>query len=173
VEEGILDIELMDRPVPEEGEGEDDSNGGELDNRAEGLVIVHSGALGEAPKDPMGLVAVEGAIRGQLVAKEPLAGDHVGAWWTRHQIPGVVGQQGRVLLLHSATPVGSARVARTEERTREASEGVVVVSLARISRSTGRGTPAARRVTIGCTFPWSRWMATGWYTGGSVWAGGS
>jgi hypothetical protein len=32
--------------------------------RAEGLIVVHSGALGEAPKDPMGLVTVEGAVRG-------------------------------------------------------------------------------------------------------------
>jgi hypothetical protein len=29
------------------------------------------------------------------VAKEPLAGDHVGAWRTWDQVPGVVGQQGR------------------------------------------------------------------------------
>jgi hypothetical protein len=69
MEEGILDIELMDRLVAEEGEGEDGANSGELDNRAKGLVVVHSGALCEAPKDPTGLVAVEGAIRGQLVAK--------------------------------------------------------------------------------------------------------
>jgi hypothetical protein len=89
--EGILDIELMDRPVPGEGEGEDGSNGGELDDEAEGLVVVHSGALGEAPKDPTGLVAVEGAVRSHLVAKEPLFGDHVGVWWTWDQVPGVVG----------------------------------------------------------------------------------
>jgi hypothetical protein len=62
VEEGILDVELMDRPVLGEGEGEDGTNRGELDNKAEGLVVVHSRALGEAPKDPMGLVAVEGAV---------------------------------------------------------------------------------------------------------------
>jgi hypothetical protein len=78
VEEGNLDVELMDRPIPREGE--DDSNGGELDDEAEDLVVVHSGALGEAPKDPTSLATVEGAARGQLVAKEPLAGDHVGAW---------------------------------------------------------------------------------------------
>jgi hypothetical protein len=69
MEEGILDIELMDRPVAGEAEGEDDANSGELDDGAEGLVVVHSGALGEAPKDPTGLVVVEGAVRGQLVAK--------------------------------------------------------------------------------------------------------
>jgi hypothetical protein len=92
VEEGILDVELMDRLVPGEGEGEDSSNGGELDNGAEGLVVVHSEALDEAPNDPTGFVAVEGVVRGQLVAKKPLAGDHVGAWWTRRQVPGVVGK---------------------------------------------------------------------------------
>jgi hypothetical protein len=72
LEEGILDAELMDRPVPGEGEGEDGANGGELDDEAEGLVVVHSGALGEASKDPTSLIAVEGAVRGQLVEKEPL-----------------------------------------------------------------------------------------------------
>jgi hypothetical protein len=102
MEEGILDVELIDHPVPREGEGEDGLNGGELDDRTEGLIVVHSRALGETPEDPTGLVAVEGAICGQLMVKEPLVGDHVGAWWTQHQIPGVVGQQGHVLL-HSAS----------------------------------------------------------------------
>jgi hypothetical protein len=69
VEEGILDVKLMDRLGAREGEGEDCVNGGELDDGAEGLVVVHSGALGETPKDPTGLVAVEGAVRDQLVAK--------------------------------------------------------------------------------------------------------
>jgi hypothetical protein len=67
MEEGILDVELMDRPVSEEGEGEYGADGGELDDGAKSLVVVHSGALGEAPKDPTGLVAVEGAVLGQLV----------------------------------------------------------------------------------------------------------
>jgi hypothetical protein len=71
VEEGNLDIELMDRPVPGEIEGEDDTDGGELDDGAKGLVVVHSGTLGEASKDPTGLVVIEGAVRGQLVAKGP------------------------------------------------------------------------------------------------------
>jgi hypothetical protein len=59
VEEGILNIELMDHPIQGEGEGEDGSNGGKFDDSVEGLVVVHSGVLGEAPKDPTGLVAVE------------------------------------------------------------------------------------------------------------------
>jgi hypothetical protein len=109
MKEGILDIELMDRPVPGEGEGEDGENGGELDDGVESLVVVHTRALGEAPKYPVGLVAVERVVRGQLVVKEPLAGDHNGARRTRHQVPGVVGQKGRVLLLHDPTPVGVSK----------------------------------------------------------------
>jgi hypothetical protein len=54
-----------------------------------------------------------------------------------------------------------------EEGTGEAFGGVVVISAAKISRSTGQKTSAALRVTIGWTCPGSRWMATGWYTGGS------
>jgi hypothetical protein len=167
MEEGILDIELMDRPVAREGEGEDGANSGELDDGAEGLVVVHSGALFEAPKDPTGLVAVEGAIRGQLVAKGHLP--------VTTLVPGGHGTRSQVWLAKRAAysssiarrQCGSARVVRTEEGTREASGGVLDVSAARISRSMGRRTPAARRVTIGWTCPGSRWMAIGWYTDGS------
>jgi hypothetical protein len=64
MEEDILDIELMYCPIPREGEGEDSSNDGELDDGVEGLIIVHSGALGKAPNDLTGLVAIEGPVRG-------------------------------------------------------------------------------------------------------------
>jgi hypothetical protein len=95
----------LDRLVPGEGEGEDGANGGELDDGAESLIVVYSGALGETLKDPAGLVAVEGVVRSLLVAKEPLASDHIGLRRTRHQVPDVVSQQGRTLLLHGPTPV--------------------------------------------------------------------
>jgi hypothetical protein len=75
-----------DRPVL----GEDDPNGGELYDRDEGLVV-HSRALGEALKDPTGLLAAKRAIQGQLVVKNPLADNHVGGCWTRHRVPSVVG----------------------------------------------------------------------------------
>jgi hypothetical protein len=139
VEEGILDVELMDHPIPGEGEEEDGVNCGELDDGVEGLVKVHYGALGEAPKDPTGLVAVEGAVRGQLVAKEPLVGDHVSAWGTRHQVPSVVGQQGRVLL-HSAAPVGVG-----EDGANGGDRGGVRRSGSRVSRQDQPGGERRRR----------------------------
>jgi hypothetical protein len=45
MEEGILGNKVTDHPILREGKGEDDMNGGELDDRAEGLIIVHSEAL--------------------------------------------------------------------------------------------------------------------------------
>jgi hypothetical protein len=74
VEEGILDVQLVDHPISREGEGEDDPNGGKLYDGPGGLVVVHSEVLSEATKDPTGLVAIERAIKGELVAENPLAG---------------------------------------------------------------------------------------------------
>jgi hypothetical protein len=56
----------------------------------------------------------------------------------------VVGQQGRVLLLHGPTPVRVGEGGRIKEGTWEASGRVAVVSTARINRPTGRRTPVAR-----------------------------
>jgi hypothetical protein len=81
----------VDRLVPGEGEGEDNPNGGELDDEAEGLALVHFGALSEAPKDPTSFVAIERVVRGELVVEDPLAGNHVCVRWTRHQVPNMVG----------------------------------------------------------------------------------
>jgi hypothetical protein len=92
MKEGVLDVELVDRPVPGEGEGEDSVDGGELDDEAESLIVVHAGSLGETPKNLASLVAVEGAIRSQFVVKKPLASDHIGTGRTWHQVPSVVGQ---------------------------------------------------------------------------------
>jgi hypothetical protein len=72
MKEGMLDAELMDHPVLGEGEGENGSNGGKLDDGVEGLVVVHSKALGEASEDPTCLVAVEGPSEVSLWRKSHL-----------------------------------------------------------------------------------------------------
>jgi hypothetical protein len=58
MKEDIIDVQLVDRLVLEKGEGENSTNGGGLHDEAEGLVVVHFGALSEVPKDPMGLVPI-------------------------------------------------------------------------------------------------------------------
>jgi hypothetical protein len=75
----ILDVQLVDRPVPREGKEEDGPNNGRLDDRAKGLIVVHSVALSEAPKDPTSLVLIQSTIALELVIENPHAGDHVGA----------------------------------------------------------------------------------------------
>jgi hypothetical protein len=54
MKEDIIDVQLVDRLVPEKGEGENSMNGGGPHDEAEGLVVVHFGALSEAPKGPNG-----------------------------------------------------------------------------------------------------------------------
>jgi hypothetical protein len=76
-----------------------------LDDGAEGLIVVHPGALSEAPEDPTSIVPINRAIRLELMLEDSLAGDDIGPRRLRNQVPRVVRQQGLVLL-HSATPVG-------------------------------------------------------------------
>jgi hypothetical protein len=56
VEEGVVHVELVDRPVPGQSESQYSPDGGRLDHRTEGLVVVDLGTLGKAPEHIAGLV---------------------------------------------------------------------------------------------------------------------
>jgi hypothetical protein len=56
VKKGILHIELADGPIPGRGDAEDGADRGRLDDRAERLVVVDAGLLGEAANNPPRLV---------------------------------------------------------------------------------------------------------------------
>jgi hypothetical protein len=56
VQEHILHIKLMNRPVVRDGQGEHSADHGRLDHRAEGLIVVEAGSLGEVTKDQASLV---------------------------------------------------------------------------------------------------------------------
>jgi hypothetical protein len=58
----------MNRPGAGDGQGEHSADHGRLDHRAEGLIVVDAGSLGEATKDPM-----------SLVLQNPFVGDDIGA----------------------------------------------------------------------------------------------
>jgi hypothetical protein len=58
VEEGVCHVELVDRPVPGQCQSQNSPDGGRLDHRTEGLVVVDPRALGEAPEHITGLVAL-------------------------------------------------------------------------------------------------------------------
>lgn len=106
MQEGILHIKLMDGPAMRDCKAEDGAYRSRLYNRAESLIEVDTGALGETTKHPTGLVTIQAAVGMELVSKNPLAYDDVGAGRRRNVIPRVVCQQRRVLLLHGVAPVG-------------------------------------------------------------------
>jgi hypothetical protein len=58
VEEGVLDVELVHGPTPGDSQCQHSPNSGRIDDRAEGLIIVHPRALGEPPEDPTTIVMV-------------------------------------------------------------------------------------------------------------------
>jgi hypothetical protein len=105
VEEGVIDVKPVHKPTPRDSLSQHSPDGGRLDDGAEGLVVVHPGALSEPPEDLMSLVPVKRVIRLELVLEDPLASDDIGPRRSRNQVSCVVRQQGLVLL-HSATPVG-------------------------------------------------------------------
>jgi hypothetical protein len=91
MQELILHIELMNRPGAGDGQGEHGVDHGRHDYRAECLIVVDTGSLGEAAKNPTSLVPFLGDIRIEFVLENPLVGDDVGANGAMDKIPGVVG----------------------------------------------------------------------------------
>jgi hypothetical protein len=81
------------------------ANHGRLDHRAEILIVVDDGLLGEVTKDPASLVPFQRAVEVELVLENPFAGDDVGANRTRNKVPCVVGDQGSKLFFHGAVLV--------------------------------------------------------------------
>jgi hypothetical protein len=90
MEEGILDVELVHRPTPRDGQGQHSLDGVRLDDEAEGLIVVHLGALCEPPEDLESLIPVKRAIHLELVLEDPLVGDDIGTRRPRNQVPHVV-----------------------------------------------------------------------------------
>jgi hypothetical protein len=105
MEEGVLHIELLKRPVVGGNNGEHHVDGGWFDNRAEGLIVVDTRALCEPTEDPASLVTVESPIRERLVGKNPFAGDDVVATRPGYKISGPIAQKGPVLFLHCRMPI--------------------------------------------------------------------
>jgi hypothetical protein len=106
MEEDILHIELLNRPVMGDSSGEHRAHGGRFHNRAESLILVDSGALSETPKDPASLVAIEGPVSVELVREGPFASDDVGALRSWNKVLCPITHQGPVLILHSRAPIG-------------------------------------------------------------------
>lgn len=75
VEESILHVQLVDRPLTRGCNGEDGAYGGGLDHRRERLTVVHTGALTEPADHPSCFISLERAVRPKFVFENPLASD--------------------------------------------------------------------------------------------------
>jgi hypothetical protein len=106
MEESVFNVELVHGPTPGGNQSLHSPDGGRLDDRAEGLIVVYPGALSEPPDDSMSLVPFKRAIHLELVLEDPLTGNDIGPKRPKNQVPRPVRQQGLVLLLHSVMPVG-------------------------------------------------------------------
>jgi hypothetical protein len=78
---------------------------GWLDHRAEGLIAVDAGSLGEDVKNPASLVPFQRVVGVELVLENPFASDDIGANVAWDKILGVVGDQGSKLFFHGVAPV--------------------------------------------------------------------
>jgi hypothetical protein len=79
MEEDIFHVELLNGPGMGDNSGEHHVNSGWFHNRSEGLIVVDTEALSETLKDPTGLVVIKGPVNTELVCKNPLISDNVGA----------------------------------------------------------------------------------------------
>jgi hypothetical protein len=105
VEEGVLHVQLMDRPGTGDGDAENNPDGGRFDDRTERLVVVDAVSLRKPSNDPPGLMACQGAVSMALVLEDPLAGDDVGARRARNETPGAIVDECLVLISHRGTPI--------------------------------------------------------------------
>jgi hypothetical protein len=104
MQEHILHIKLVDGPGMLDGQGKHHANGGWIDNRAKCLIVVDVGPLGEAVKNPTGLVPFQGDVGVEFVLEDPFIGDDVGANRMRDNIPSVVSDQSIIFFLHDTMP---------------------------------------------------------------------
>jgi hypothetical protein len=95
----------VNRPGAGDGQGEHGMDHGQLDHRAEGLIVVDDRSLGNVVKNPVSFVPVQAAVGIELVHENPLASDDIEANGRRDKIPSVVGDQGSKLFFHGMTTV--------------------------------------------------------------------
>ena len=118
MEEDVLDIKLMNRPVAGERQREHGTYGGWLDDGTKSLREVNARTLCEAAQHPARLVALKRSIRLEFVLENPFTGHNIGPRWSRNKIPRALGQQGVELLLHGTSPIWISKATSVGSRNR-------------------------------------------------------
>ena len=100
VQERILDIELVNRPLTGRCKVKYCTYGCWFHHRRESLMEIYSRSLREPSDNPSGFAPLERSVGVELVLEQPLPGDDIGMCWPRHQRPSAVGLQSIILRLH-------------------------------------------------------------------------
>jgi hypothetical protein len=79
VEKEVLDIQVVNRPTPREGQSQNNVHGSGLHHGVESLIMVHIEVFGEIPYDLMSLVLVQGTICLELMFEDPHFSHNIGA----------------------------------------------------------------------------------------------
>jgi hypothetical protein len=87
-----------------DGQENHHADGSRLNHRAESLIVVNVGPLGEVAKNPTSLVPFQGAIGVKLVIEDSFVGDDIGANRMRVKIPSVLGDQSIIFFFYGTTP---------------------------------------------------------------------
>jgi hypothetical protein len=81
IEEGVLDIQLRNRPLTNRGNSEKGPNSGHVSNRSKSLLVVNTILLLETTRHKASLIALKRAIRAGLDLVDPLASDRSDMKW--------------------------------------------------------------------------------------------
>jgi hypothetical protein len=73
MQEGVLNVKLMNRPSARDGDAEDDTDRGRFNNQTESLVVVDPGLLREPANHPPSLVPSQITIGAEFMLEDPLA----------------------------------------------------------------------------------------------------
>ena len=95
----------MDWPGRRNDKAENDSDHAWFNHGREGFVRVNTGLLRITTTNPPSLLAGERAIGVEFMPENPFPGDNIGAMWTRNEGPGVVEEEGVILVFHGMEPV--------------------------------------------------------------------
>jgi hypothetical protein len=98
MEEVILHIKLMNRPIPGMNQGENGIDSRWFDDGTECPIIVNAGALSESAKNPTSFVSVGRTTSMKLVSENPFASDHICVSRTLDEVPCVVVVKSSILV---------------------------------------------------------------------------
>ena len=100
MKESIADINLPKTPTARNSQGKNQTNGGRLDNRTEGITIVNAKLLCETTGDQTSFVLINRAIRTVLGLEDPFAPNNIDTARPRHKNPSLVVMQSSELINH-------------------------------------------------------------------------